>query len=93
MNVLQEDVYSDVSSNRSPPTARSLSPALRAWALRRFAPVIRTWVLVVVAVANMIGGVFFLVAYFFGNFRGPGNQIESAPEALLGWASAGLCLI
>ena len=84
MNVLQEDVYSDVSSNRSPPTARSLSPALRAWALRRFAPVIRTWVLVVVGVANMIGGVLFLVSYFFGtNFRGPGNQIETAPEWLL----------
>jgi hypothetical protein len=51
-----------VSALSSPP--RSLSPALRAWALQRFAPKLRLGVLLFVGLANMIGGVVFISVYF-----------------------------
>jgi len=89
MNVLQQDASSGVSANLAPAAARLLSPALRAWALQRFAPAIRTWVLVVVGGANMIGGVAFLVAYFGSDsWRSASGQIESAPQWLL-WTGIG----
>jgi hypothetical protein len=43
---------------------RQLSPALRGWALKRFAPRIRWWVLCTIAAATMLGGVSFIATYF-----------------------------
>lgn len=90
MNAFRQDTYSDVSADRAPQTARSLSPALRQWALARFAPAFRIWVLVVVGVANMLGGVVFLAMYFLWNHdvqpRAQGQslvQIEQARHALI----------
>ena len=57
----------------SPP--RSLSPALRAWAMQRFAPKLRLGVLIFVGLANTIGGVVFLSVYF-QNQRHPANSAD-----------------
>jgi len=46
----------------SPP--RQLSPPLRDWALRHGAAKIRWWLLAIIGLANMLGGVMFITAYF-----------------------------
>jgi hypothetical protein len=67
----------------SPPIPiRSISPGLRAWALQRFAPKIRWWVVGIVGVANLMGGVILLLVHsaMGGTLGSADQQFRSAHQ-------------
>lgn len=74
------------NADRFGPPPRAISPALRAWAIQRYAAKIRWWVMIVVGVANMIGGVVFIAISLgssafgdpLGNTTNAQSQIDEA---------------
>lgn len=63
MRILSE-AEMNTSPVRSEAPARTISPELRAWAMQRFAPKLRWWVLAIVGGANMLRGVMFIAMHF-----------------------------